>query len=144
MSETAHIELRQALRQRLIGLSGLPPEAQRAWEGRSFTPTKNTPWLRERLMPLDSRVVAPGHGGYEEHTVTYQISLFHPPGTDTQALELLAGRVRKHFQPGTPIFHGWIKAWSQQATRSAVLAEPDWLQVAVSVRVMAHTPILLS
>lgn len=40
-----------ALRSRLEAVSGIPPQAQRAFENKDFTPTSGVPYIEEEFLP---------------------------------------------------------------------------------------------
>lgn len=134
---TLHPDLRAAFRARLQALPGLI--SSRAWEGRPFTPTKGTPWLRESVRPLSSQVRGVGRGGIVEHRLAGTVTLFWPAGEPLVDMEAQAGAILEFFDPGLRIAHGDNVATIIQGERGPILQEPDWQSCTVTITLRAHT-----
>lgn len=133
---TVHADLRAAVRQRLLTLNGLPAQA---WEGRTYTPIKGTPYISESVRPISSVVRALGVGGTIAHTITANFQLHYPAGGGTTAIDAMAGNLLEHFRPGTTLVYSESKAVVQQAERTALQQEPDWINCTVIIRFVGYT-----
>ncbi len=133
---TIHSDVRAAVRQRLLTLNGLPAQA---WEGRPYTPVKGTPYISESVRPISSVVRALGVGGTIAHTINAAFQLHYPPGVGTSAIDAMAGSLLQHFRPGTGLSYGTSTAVVQQAERTALQQEPDWINCTVIITLVGHT-----
>jgi hypothetical protein len=133
---TFHANLRAAFRQRLLTQTGLPAQA---WEGRPYQPVKGTPYVSESIRAISSVVRALGLGGTIAHTVTGNFTFHFPAGKGTNDVDSMAGSVMALFRPGTVLAYGGDSAVVQQAERSAVIQEPDWINVTVIITAVGHT-----
>lgn len=122
--------IRSDLRGILQGIAGIPDVA---WEGRPYTVTVGTPYIRERLIPVDSEVATLGKDGWTEESFIYLLQIVWPMGGRLSEAEDLADSVRVRFYSGagvgTPVMNGRITG----AERRAVMVEPDWMHVPVRV-----------
>lgn len=134
---TLHPDVRAAFRARLQALPGLVTD--RAWEGRPFTPTKGTPWLRETMRPISSQVRGVGRGGIVEHRLVGAVTLFWPAGEPLVDMEAQAGAILESFEPGVRLSHGSNVATIVQGERSPIVQEPDWQSCTVTITLRAHT-----
>ena len=138
--ETVHADLRAAIRQRLISMTGIPDADHIAWEGWAYKPVVGQPFMREALRPLGSKVRALGRGGTIAHKVTSNLTLVYPAGKGTLEIEAAAGRLLAGFAPGGPsLVYGSTAGSIQEAERLALLQEPDWLTLPVVITITAYT-----
>ncbi len=133
---TVHSNIRAAIRQRLLTIPGLPAQA---WEGREFTPVRGTAYLSESFRPLASDVRALGLGGTIAHSINASITLHFPANGGTNPVDAIAGAILAAFRPGTSLVYGGDSGVVQQATRAGLVQEPDWLNCAVTISVVAYT-----
>jgi hypothetical protein len=133
---TFHPNLRAAIRQKLLTLTGLPAQA---WEGRPYQPIKGTPYVSENVRAIASQVRALGLGGTIAHTITANFTFHYPAGKGTTDIEGMAGGVMALFRPGTTLSYDGDSAVVQQAERTAVSQEPDWINVTVIITAVGHT-----
>lgn len=133
---TFHPNMRSAFRQRLLTQSGIPAQA---WEGRPYTPVKGTPYVSESIRAISSVVRALGLGGTIAHTLTGNFTFHYPAGKGTADIDAMVGNVMALFRPGTVLSYGGDGAVVQQAERTAVQQEPDWINVTVIITAVGHT-----
>lgn len=133
---TFHKNLRAAIRQKLLTQANLPAQA---WEGKAYQPVKGTPYISESVRAISSQVRALGLGGTIAHTVTANFTLHYPAGKGTNDIEGMAGNVMALFRPGTTLSYDGDSAVVQQAERTAVSQEPDWINVTVIITAVGHT-----
>lgn len=128
-------DIRGELRSILLRVPSLPAVA---WEGRDFTPTARTAWIRERLAWLPAELVTTGgsYGTVSERGL-YLLDLFAARDATTSAIDQLADAIRAAFKPGTPL--GCLRGgYVQSAARAANLFEPDWTQAPLTMRFYVH------
>lgn len=133
---TFHANLRAAIRQKINTQPGLPAPA---WEGRAYQPFKGTPYFSESVRAISSVVRALGLGGTIAHTITANFTFHYPAGKGTTAIEGMVGNVMALFRPGTTLSYNGDSAVVQQAERTAVSQEPDWINVTVIITAVGHT-----
>lgn len=133
---TFHPNLRAAIREKLLTLAGLPAQA---WEGRVYQPIKGTPYMSESVRAISSEVRALGVGGTIAHTITGNFTFHYPAGKGTNDIEGMVGTVLALFRPGTVLSYGGDSAIVQQAERTAVSQESDWINVTVIITAVGHT-----
>lgn len=94
----ANWDVRVAFRTAILNVATIPDANNRAWENRSFEPTSDTPWIREKLLPGDKTVTA-----NEELSAVgiMQFDLFYPIGSGTKEAEQVANDIESHFKPTT-------------------------------------------
>ncbi len=128
-------DIRGELRSILLQVPGLPAVA---WEGRDFTPTARTAWIRERLAWLPAELVTTGgsYGTVSERGL-YLLDLFAARDASNAAIDQLADAIRSAFRPGTPL-GCLLGGYVQSAARAAYLTEPDWTQVPLTMRWYVH------
>jgi len=137
VSANVHANVRAAVRQRLVGLAGLP--AERAWEGLAFEPTRGTPFLAEAMRPIGSEVRGMGASGALAHTIAASLSLVYPSGQGTLAIEQAASALMDGFRPGVTVVYGGQSAIVTKVERSPLRPEPDWIQTTVTATLIAYT-----
>lgn len=133
---TFHKNLRAAIRQKLLTQQGLPAQA---WEGKPYQPIKGTPYLSESVRAISSVVTALGRGGNIAHRITGNFTLHYPAGNGTNDIEGMAGSVMALFRPGTVLSYGGDSAVVQQAERTGIIQEPDWINLTVIITAVGHT-----
>lgn len=133
---TFHSNIRAAFRQKLLTLANVPAQA---WEGRPFQPVKGTPFVSESVRAISSVVRALGLGGTIAHTVTGNFTFHYPAGKGTNDIDGMVGSTLALFRPGTILSYGNDSATVQQAERTAVSQEPDWINVTVIITAVGHT-----
>lgn len=133
---TFHPNIRAAFRQTLLTLNSLPAQA---WEGKPYQPVKGTPFVSESVRAISSQVRALGLGGTIAHTVTGNFTFHYPAGKGTTAVETVVGNVMALFRPGTTLSYGGDSAVVQQAERTGITQEPDWINVTVIITAVGHT-----
>lgn len=99
--DDAIVNVRRAMRQRLLSVPQLPTVCQ--WDGvvKFSAPTDGSPWLRETMLrqPGPPMAISVGVFGRLRHFGTYQISLFYPPDQpgDVYPIEKMGGAIRFAF-----------------------------------------------
>lgn len=119
-----HAAIRTALDTKLAALGAITV----AWPGVPFTPPTSGVWYKPAILPggVD---VANGVGGSVHQNGDYQISVFAPAGAGTTALHAAADALVAYFDRvtlGTTLHTGVPEI-------GPLLAEPDWLQLPVTV-----------
>lgn len=133
---TIHTNMRAAFRSWLQGVPSLPTVA---WEGRLFTPTPGTPYVRESFRPISSEVRAIGPSGTIAHRMTGNLVLAYPIAKGTAEIEAMAGSILTRFKPGTSLTYGSESGIVMQAERAPLYQEPDWLSCPVTISLVAYT-----
>jgi hypothetical protein len=134
---TVHADIRAALRQMLLAVPGLPGSQQ--WEGREYNPTRGVSYVSESYRPISSDVRATGYGGTVAHQINGSFTLHYPSNQGTLAIEEMAGDLMDAFRPGTQVAYNTSSGVVQQATRSSLTQEPDWINCAVTISIIAYT-----
>jgi len=134
---TFHSDIRAGVRQRIVNM---PVKPAFAWEGVKFDPTKGVPWVTEGIRPVSSVVVSPGIGGLIAHTVLATFTLHYPANVGTATLDAFAGLLMDEFRPGNSIAYATSNAVIQQTERMGSTQEPDWINCAVVITMIGHTP----
>jgi hypothetical protein len=91
-------DVRAALRQVLIAISGLPTE--QAWENLPYTPKANTPYVRETLIITSEAPASLGPPTLIEMAGEVQFDLMYPLGSKTFDAGTAADKIKKAFFPG--------------------------------------------
>lgn len=133
---TFHKNLRSAIRDKLLTQTGLPAQA---WEGRAYQPVKGTPYVSESVRAISSEVRAIGLGGTIAHRITANFTFHYPAGKGTSPVETMAGNVMALFRPGTILSYGDDSAVVQQAERTSVSQEADWISITVIITAVGYT-----
>ena len=133
---TFHSNMRAAVRERLLTVSGLPAVA---WEGKAYSPTKGTPFISESFQPVSSVVSALGAGGTVAHRCLATFTLHYPPNAGSAAIDTMAGALLAHFYPGLAVTYAGQTSTVQQAERRGLTQEPDWINSSIIVTMVGHT-----
>lgn len=129
--------IRAALRLRLLTVADLPEGRQ--WENEGYKPMPGTPWLKEKLMPIDSVPAAFGGRGISDGTMRddglYQITIFYPADTGTKTAELMAGAIASTFRPGQSgvISYDGQNVVCRRAKVGPAIQEPDWYGLPITI-----------
>jgi Bacteriophage related domain of unknown function len=134
---TLHTDMRSAWRQTLQGITGLTVEW--AWEGRPYFPRDGVAFVRESFRAINSEPRAVGRGGTIAHDMTGNLVLCFPAGRGTLDVETAAGLILSAMPPGTPLVYGQNSGVVTKASRSPVAVTPQWVEVPVTVNVLAYT-----
>lgn len=125
-------DIRGALQQQVENVTGFPPAAQRAYEGKTFTPTVGIAWARLTLMtnsrrPFSLSGVSKITGGI------FLIDLFYPPGSGTATIDAMADAVVDAYAPEAPLIQGSTRVLINYAQRAEVMRAAEDLQVPITV-----------
>lgn len=132
-------DLRGALRTRLLTVSGIPDAPQRAWEGRDFTPTAGTAWLRDTVLPAGADRVSVGPYARVRHLALYQVDLFVPALRGTEG-DGPADAIIAAFWPGLVLSYNGQTVLVRSATRGpAITTDAAWRQLPMSIAVEMDT-----
>lgn len=129
---TVHEDIRLAGRQALLAVEGLPGAV--AWEGEPFE-IPRAPWLRERMVTVQSMPVA---NGLELHRCLLVYTPHWPSEDGPAAVERFAGTLRAAFPPGRALIHDDTKATVFRAERGDLDVRPDFISLPVRVTVQAY------
>lgn len=136
MTLTVHTDLRAAFREALLTITGLP---EQHWEGRRYQPTKGKAYVSEQFRPISSVARATGIGGTIAHTCTGNFTLHYPADEGTLGVDVMAAKIMDKFSPGSSLAYGETTAVVMQAERAPLVQEPDWINCAVIITVVAYT-----
>lgn len=136
MTLTVHTDLRAAFREALLTINGLP---EQHWEGRRYQPTKGKAYVSEQFRPISSVPRATGIGGTIAHTCTGNFNLHYPADEGTVGIDVMAARIMDKFSPGSSVAYGATAGIVMQAERAPLVQEPDWINCAVIITVVAYT-----
>jgi hypothetical protein len=112
--------------------------AARAWEGQSYYPS-GEPYVSEVFQPLESTRRGAGPDGLLEHAVMGAWTLFYPHQVGTLAIERMAGAVMARFRPGTRLERQGAGVFVQQARRSQLIVDGDWVSLTVTANALGFT-----
>ena len=90
-------ELRNQLRSILLSVPGLPTVQ---WQGKTFNPSPDLPYVKERVEPVDSVTATWGQTGCAEETVIYSLNLYWPITGFVTDAEDMADAIRTAFWIG--------------------------------------------
>lgn len=136
MTLTVHADLRAAFREALLTIKGLP---EQHWEARRFQPTKGRAYVSEQFRPISSIVRATGIGGTIAHTCTGNFTLHYPADDGTVGVDVMAAKIMDKFSPGSSLAYGSTTGTVMQVERAPLVQEPDWINCAVIVTVVAYS-----
>jgi len=126
-----HVAVRQALRTRLLTVSGLPTAL--AWENRNFQPTNNSPWIREYYYPDPERLVAQD---LIEGTGFVSYDVVYPVNSGTEDAEGLADDIKAIYEPPGSLANNLSIISS---VRDPGFSEHPWYYVPVRIQWRAHS-----
>ena len=109
------------------------------WEGRRYQPTKGRAYVSEQFRPISSVPRATGIGGTIAHTCTGNFTLHFPADDGTLGIDVMAAKIMDKFSPGSSLAYGDSTAVVLQAERAPLVQEPDWINCAVIITVVAYT-----
>lgn len=136
MTLTVHTDLRAAFRAALLEIKDLP---EQHWEGRRYQPTKGRAYVSEQFRPISSVPRATGIGGTIAHTCTGNFTLHFPADDGTLGIDEMAAKIMDKFSPGSSLTFADTTAVVMQAERAPLVQEPDWINCAVIITVVAYT-----
>lgn len=135
-----HHNIRAALRARLLAMSPLPVDQdQIAWEGRPFTKTARTPWLRETLKPSGSALASLGPNAVVRHEGLLFLDYFTPSGDGYLDADDTADLIVGQFAPGLTLTASGQTVILRSSSRLDGRIEADWIMVPIRVRWYADT-----
>lgn len=128
-------DIRGVLAAAVNAVAGVPPDAQRAYEGLLFTPTVGTPYMRQTLLglngrPFDIAAETTAHKGL------YQVDLFYPSGKGTGPIEALADTIKLAFPASTILAKNGETISISYSERGQVVVDSDdpaWLHLPVTI-----------
>lgn len=127
--------IESALRQHLDSMPGRP---EVAWEGVSFTPSVNTPYLKVAFMP-DRPTTAAGSGSVQRDEGIFQVTVVHPFGKGSGAARELADAVVSRFKRGTSLTFGGATVVILKSWQAGGVPSDGWYRVPVSIRYFSHS-----
>lgn len=130
---TAYSDIRAALEQRVITVTGFPNAANRAWENVRFEPTDGTTWARMTLAPSSSRPAVRGASPQILYEGLFLCDIFAPEGTGPNAAETLADAVRDAFTVDDVLTQGSTNVRFRWSERNQGIPDSPWYQVPVTV-----------
>lgn len=136
-------DIRGALQKRLDAISGFPAEANRAYQGRGYTPTPGTPWARAVLTVAEDTPFATGGSSFTHRglfIVTHFVDGRGNPGPGSAGAEIASDNIAAAFKPPLNLLRAGLRVRIERAERTGLVEEPDWLSVPVQIRWMAWSP----
>lgn len=134
-----YADVRAALRTTLLTVAGIPPVEQRAWEGRDFTPTAGTAWMRDTLLPAGADRLSVGPYARVRHIAIYQVDLFVPALRGTEG-DGPADAIIAAFWPGLLLSYNGQTVLVRSASRGpAITTDAAWRQLPMSITVEMDT-----
>jgi hypothetical protein len=108
-----------------------------AWEGKTFTPPANAPWLAVWLLPAftDAMQTIDKHGGI------LQVDVSHPLNAGAPAVLADVDKLLRYFAAGKRFITGSQAVTVRKREASRILQIDGWLRVSVSVSYRAGSPI---
>lgn len=133
-----YTSIRSALQTQALTATGFPT-TQVSYEGMRFDSTNKVTWSRFKLFPAVGDAFSVSASTIH-HAGVFQVDLYGDPLHGTGALETLADAVKAVFRPGTRLASGGETIIIDSAMRaSAIVADPDWLHIPVSIRWRAYS-----
>ena len=129
--------IRSAFVTKLQAYVGLPSVA---WENALFTPTIGAMYLQPSLLPGEPSQVEIGPSGNDRHTGVFQISIFAPTGSGTQAMNTLRDGLIDHFKRGTILIYGAVSLTIIKAFPGPTMQETDWQHLPITIRYRTDVP----
>lgn len=108
-----------------------------AWEGKTFTPPSNAPWLAAWLLPAytDALQTVDKHGGI------LQIDVNHPLNAGAPRVLEDVDKLLRYFASGKRFSTGDQAVTVRKREPSRILQIDGWLRASVSVSYRAGSPI---
>lgn len=108
-----------------------------AWEGKTFTPPSNAPWLAVWLLPAytDSMQTVDKHGGI------LQIDINHPLNAGAPKLLQDVDTLLAHLKSGKRFLTGTQDVTVRKREATQIMQIDGWLRVSVSVSYRAGAPL---
>lgn len=127
MSDTVYADIRSALRSALLTVPNLP---EVKWEGREYTPTVGTPYLRESLNfgRADLRSL-PAAGGKMRLNGLWFLDLFFPPREGTGPAVALVAAIRVAVPHGGSVLYGTQRVHFLGFSAAKAIESNDWYHV---------------
>lgn len=121
-----------------ISMSVCLPES-RHWEGFAFQPVLGVPFVDENFLIVSSNVASLGGGGMQRHVMSAVAKLNYPQKIGTRAIELMAGRLCKVFEPGVSLSRDGDVGSVIRTGRSRLRHDPDWVSCDIVVDIEAFS-----
>lgn len=108
-----------------------------AWEGKTFTPPSNAPWLAVWLLPAytDALQTIDKHGGI------LQVDISHPLNAGAPRVLEDVDKLLRYFAAGKRFITGSQAVTVRKREASRILQLDGWLRASVSVSYRAGSPI---
>jgi hypothetical protein len=117
-------KVRAALRTKLLAQVGEVPVA---WENRPYAPVNGTPFLRERFVPQQARLVSLGPGGIVRHRGTLFLDYFHPTLVGLAAADGFVDTLLAALAPGTQLVYQGVTVTLESASRAGAQIDSQWV-----------------
>lgn len=105
-----------------------------AYEGKSFDPPSDAPWVALYQLPAGIAPAAIGIHAPLEHVGILQIDLNHPLDSGAPVMLKDADSVAAVFSPGASFEFEGTKVNIERCSRSSIRRSEGWLTVSLSVR----------
>jgi len=130
---TAMTDIRSALEQQVITVSGFPNSSNRAWENVRFEPTEGTTWARMNIIPSAMRPAVRGASPQLLYEGLFLVDIFAPEGNGANGADTLADAVRAAFTVDDVLTVNSTNVRFRYSERGQGLVDSPWYQVPVSV-----------
>ena len=130
---TAMTDIRAALEQQVVTVSGFPSAANRAWENVRFEPTPGTTWARMQIIPSAMRPSVRGPSPQILYEGIFLVDIFAPEGNGANGADALSDAIRNAFTVDDILTENTTAVRFRWSERGQGLIDSPWYQVPVTV-----------
>jgi hypothetical protein len=130
---TAMTDIRAALEQQLVTVTGIPSSSNRAWENVRFEPTPGTTWVRMQIIPAAMRPSVRGPSPQLLYEGIFLVDIFAPEGNGANGADVLADAIRDEFTVDDVLTENTTNVRFRWSERGQGLIDSPWYQVPVTV-----------
>lgn len=126
-------DIRAALEQGVVAVSGFPSSGNRAWENVSFGPTTGTPWAKMVLIPVSRTPAVMGPSPTYLYKGIFGVNLFYPEGDGPASADALADTIVATFDSDFSLTHNSVNVRFNFAERKQGMEHSPWYMVPVYI-----------
>lgn len=125
-------DIRGALENRLLGVSGLPTNI--AHQGELFRPPAfDIPWVVTSLVPVRERPSTLGDAHLVLHEGLFMVVLVFPAGDGTGAIDVLSNAVKARFRANDSAVQNSVIVRFRYAEKKSYMQDADWIRLPIEI-----------
>ncbi len=135
---SAFNDIRQALEERVVQLSGIPDANHRKWENARFDPPTGETWIRTTLIPNEQRPSARGDNALTRADGFLVVDVFIPENQGPAEADTLADTIRGGYTVSTVLTNNGTAVRFDYAERNEGSFDAPWYSVSVTIKWYAY------